>query len=101
MGRPAIVGCARCCVEGQTLARCRRPGGADALPVPGTRRAPSGRVSAALVRGRKEIVMNRTIVWSLGLTVVATLVAEAGAAPRKTCSATADALYVACKAQTI
>lgn len=54
--------------------------------------------------------MNRTILWSLGLTVVVTLVTEAGAAPHtssvrsipsKTCSATAAALYAACKAQTI
>ena len=52
--------------------------------------------------------MNRTIVWSLGLTVVVTLVAEAEAAPhassvrgiaRKTCSATAATLYMACRAQ--
>ena len=53
--------------------------------------------------------MNRTNVWILGLTVVVTLVAEAGAAAdassvrgiaRNTCSATAAGLYMACKAQT-
>src|SRR5690349_19243991 len=58
----------------------------------------------------KETLMNRTILWSLGLTVVVNLVTETGAAPHrssvrsipsKTCSATAAALYTACKAQTI
>jgi hypothetical protein len=56
------------------------------------------------------MVMTRTTLWSLGLMAVATLVAETGAAPRassvrgsmrRPCSATAAALYVACKAQTV
>ena len=49
--------------------------------------------------------MNRSILWSIGLTAVVTLVAapatDARGSARKTCSATAAALYTACKAQTV
>src|SRR6185369_13903182 len=76
-----------------------------------TQTPPYGTVPAPLqdtdpsAANKEEMAMNRSILWSIGLTAVVTLVAapasDARGSARKTCSATAAALYTACKAQTV